>query len=178
MLNIAKAVFGGMMLILGRDLDWLFSVGIGLLVGLKITALLQISSPLWMVLLTIIAVGAIGALPYIVYPESRYLVTGFLFGGYMLSEYANNVFGAFLGKGISGSVWLIFLVGAVLGAIFLAVTKEWGLMLSSALIGAFLVADLFINLPQLTATLIASGLFILGGIIQIVVMRTQQAGER
>jgi len=177
MLNIAKAVFGGIMLFLGRDMDWLFSIGIGLLVGLKMTALLQANTPLWMVLLLVLAIGAIGALPYVIYPESKYLVTGFLVGGYIVSEYLNNVLYVFLDTVLTGSTWLAFFVGAVIGAVFLVVTKEWGLMLSSALIGAFLIADLFINLPLLTATLIASGLFILGGIVQIVIMRMQQADD-
>lgn len=177
MLNIVKAVFGGMMLFLGRDMDWLFSIGIGVLVGLQITALLPAGTALWMIFLIIIALGALGALPHVIYPESSYIVTGFLFGGYMLSEYANDVLSVFLGTGLIGETWLIFFVGAVFGAILLGAAKEWGLILASALIGAFLISDVFTNLPTMTATLIASGLFVIGGIVQIIMMRGQKAGE-
>lgn len=175
MLIIAKAVFGGMMLFLGRDLGWLFSIGIGLLVGLKMTSLLPADSPLWMTLLLIAALGAISAIPHVIYPDSSYIVTGFLFGGYILSEYANTVLNVFIGTGLSGSTWLIFFVGAVIGAVVLAVIKEWGIMLATALTGAFLIADLFTNLPLLTTTLIASGLFIIGGIVQTIILRGEKA---
>ena len=40
MLDIVKAVFGGLMLFTGRGQDWLFALGMGLLVGLKFTILL------------------------------------------------------------------------------------------------------------------------------------------
>ena len=178
MLNILRAVFGGVMLFLGRDMAWLFSIGTGLLVGQMMLPLLPPDAPLWMQLVLVGAMGVIGILPYIVYPESSFIVTGFLFGGYMLAEYANIVLQAFFNTTLSGPTGLIFFVGAVIGAAVLGLIKEWGVMLATSLVGAFLVADLFPNLAALTRILIASGLFIIGGIIQTIIMRMEKASER
>ena len=178
MLIIAKAVFGGIMLFLGRDMDWLFALGMGLLVGLKMTTLLEADVPLWMFLLLVAAVGVISILPYLVYPESNYIVTGFLFGGYLLSEFGSTVLRAFTGSGFSGTTWLIFFVGAVIGAAILAFTKTWGIMFATALTGAFIVSSLFQNLNSLTQSLVAGGFFIVGGIVQAIIMRIEKAAER
>ena len=178
MLNIAKAVFGGLMLILGRDLDWLFSLGLGLLVGLKLTTLLTEGSPLWMFIVLIVAIGIISVLPYLVYPESSYILTGLLFGGFLLSEYGSDLMRTFFGTGFSGSTWMIFFVGAVVGAVVIGLAKEWGIMFATALAGAFLISDIFTTLSPVARYLLAGGLFLSGSIIQAVIMRFEQAGER
>jgi hypothetical protein len=177
MLNIAKGVFGGMMLFLGRDMDWLFSLGLGLLVGLKLTTLLDANSPQWMFIVLVIAAGIICVLPYLVYPEARFIMTGFFFGGYVLSEYGSDLLRAFFGVGLSGSTWMIFFVGAVIGAAVLGLTQEWGIMFATALAGAFLVADIITGLSPLAAALVAGGLFIVGSIVQAVIMRIEKASE-
>lgn len=178
MLNIAKAVFGGLMLILGRDMDWLFSLGLGLLVGLKLTPLLEQGSPFWMYIVLVGAIGLISVLPYLVYPESSYILTGFLFGGFVLSEYGSDLLRTFFGTGLSGTDWIIFFVGAIFGAVVLGLAKEWGIMFATALAGAFLIADVFSSLTPVARYLLAGGLFLSGSIIQAVIMRIEKAGER
>jgi hypothetical protein len=178
MLNIAKGVFGGLMLFLGRDMDWLFSLGLGLLVGLSMTPLLAADSPQWMFILLVVAVGVISVLPYLVYPEASYIVTGFFFGGFLLAGYGSNLLEAFFGVGLSGSTWMIFIVGAVIGAAILGLTKEWGVMFATALAGAFLVSDIFPSLSPVAKYLVAGGLFITGSIIQAVIMRVEKGSER
>ena len=176
MLNIAKGVFGGLMLFQGRDMDWLFSFGLGLLVGLKLTTLLAEGSPLWMFILLVFAIGVIGVLPYLVYPESSYIVIGILFGGFLLSEYGSDLLRTFFGTGLSGSTWMIFFVGAVIGAVVIGLTKEWGIMFATALAGAFLISDIFTTISPVARYLIAGGLFITGGIVQAIIMRMEKAG--
>jgi len=177
MLNIVKGVYGGLMLFLGRDMDWLFSLGLGLLVGLNLTDFLTPDAPVWMFYGLIGVVGLLSVLPYLVYPEASFIVTGFLFGGYLLSQYGSGLLQAFFGFGLSGPDWLIFFVGAVLGAAALGLTKEWGIMFSTAMTGAFLVTDLFTRLTPLAAALVASGFFIAGSIIQAVIMRVEKSSE-
>lgn len=178
MLNIAKGIFGGLMLFLGRDIDWLFSLGLGLLVGLKMTSLLAADSPQWMFILLVVAAGAISVSPYLVYPEARFILTGLLFGGYLLSEYGSDLLTTFFGTGLSGSTWMIFFVGAVIGAAVLGVAGEWGIMFATALAGAFLISDIFTSLSPVARYLVAGGLFITGGIAQAIIMRVEKAGER
>lgn len=178
MLNIAKGVFGGLMLFLGRDMDWLFSLGLGLLVGLKLTTLLETNSPQWMFILLVIAAGVISILPYLVYPEASFALTGFLFGGYLLSEYGSDLLKTFFGVGLTGSDWMVFIVGAIIGAAVLGLAREWGIMFATALAGAFLVSDVFTSLTPVARYLVAGGLFITGGIVQAIIMRVEKAAER
>lgn len=178
MLNIAKGVFGGLMLFLGRDMDWLFSLGLGLLVGLKMTSLLEEGSPLWMYIVLIAAIGLISILPYLVYPESSYIVTGLLFGGFLLSEYGSSLLRTFFGTGLAGSTWVVFFVGAVIGAVVIGLAKEWGIMFATALVGAFLISDIFTGLSPVARYLLAGGLFLTGSIAQAILLRVEQAGER
>ncbi len=178
MLNIAKGVFGGLMLFLGRDMDWLFSLGLGLLVGLKLTTLLEANTPQWMIILVVVATGAVSVLPYLVYPEASFIFTGFFFGGFVLSEYGSDLLRAFSGVGLSGSEWLIFTVGAVIGAAVIGLTREWGIMFATAMAGGFLISDIFTSLTPVARFLVAGGLFITGGIVQAIIMRMEKAAER
>ena len=92
-----------------------------------------------------------------------------------MTEYGSTVTRGFLDTEFSGSIGLIFFVGAVIGDAVLALLKEWGIMFATALTGAFLIADLFTNLDVLESTLVAGGFFILGAIIQTIIMRAEQA---
>lgn len=177
MLNIAKGVFGGLMLILGRDMDWLFSIGLGFLAGLKLATLLPEGSPFWMIIAVIAAIIAISVLPYLVYPESAFIMTGFLFGGFLLSEYGSDLLRTFFGQGLTGPTWIIFFVGAVVGAVVLGLTKEWGIMFATALAGAFLISDIFTDLSPVARYLVAGGLFLTGSIIQAIIMRIEKGAE-
>ena len=178
MINIAKAVLGGVMLFVGLSLDWLSSIGMGLLVGIKMVQFLPADSAPWIPILLIAAMGTVGILPFLIYPDSTYIVIGFLAGGYMLSEFGSEAMIAFLGTGLFGSYWLLFFVVGVIGAVLLAMTKDWGIVLSTALLGAFLVVDLFPYLAQMTSLPIVGGLFIAGSIVQTVMMQFEKSSER
>lgn len=155
-----------------------FFLGLGLLVGLKFTFLLPEGSPSWALPVVVAAGGAIGILPFLITQESNFIVTGFLFGGFALSEYGNIVSKAIVSNEFAGSTWLIFLVGAVVGAIILGWTKTWGLIFATALVGAFLATGLFPNLSPMVKSLIAAGLFIAGCLTQAILMRIEKQTER
>lgn len=171
---IAKAVFGGMMLFLGLSIDWLSSIGIGILVGFKLALLLPPDSAAWLVFLVIIAGGVVGFLPYAIYQEGVYAVTGFLAGGYLVAEYASMTLKAVSGTGLSGSFWLLFFIGAVIGLFILSLSKDWGLLLITSLLGSFLVVELFPRLSPFTSVLAVGGLFVAGSIIQTILMQFEK----
>ena len=177
-MDIAKAIFGGVMLFTGRDQEWLFSLGLGLLAGLKFTFLIPEGSPLWVFIAVIAAGGAVGILPFLINQDSNFIVPGFLFGGFALSEYGYIVSKAIFKNELGGSTWTLFLVGAVLGAAILGLTKTWGLIFATSLVGAFLVTSLFPNLTPMTESLIAAGLFIGGCLAQAIIMRMEKQSER
>ena len=138
----------------------------------------MLKAQLWSFLVVIAAGGAIGILPFLIYQESNYIVTGLLFGGFTLSEYGNIVSKALVGNGFTGSTWLIFLVGSVIGAVALGWTKTWGVMFATALVGAFLITGLFTSLSPMAESMIAAGLFIAGCITQAIIMRIERQSVR
>lgn len=68
---------------------------------------------------------------------------------------------------------LPFFVGSVIGAVIIGVFTEWALIVISSLIGAIYVTTLF-RLSQTAETLVAGGLFVIGAIIQVILMRMQK----
>lgn len=176
MFQIVKAVFGGIMLFVGRDVDWLFGLGLGYLVGVKASDLLSPDAPFWLPFALSVTLAILSMLPAIIWEEGKYVVIGLLFGGFTLSEYGDFVSTAIFGAGLSGSTWLIFFIGAAIGGIILGLTKDWGIMFATALTGAFLAGDMF-NVQPFAKGMIIGGLFIVGALVQAIILRTERQGS-
>ena len=72
---------------------------------------------------------------------------------------------------------LPFVVGGVIGALILGIFTEWALIIVSATVGVLYVTDLF-TLSPTAETLVAAGLFIIGALTQVILMRMQKQAER
>jgi O-antigen ligase len=59
----------------------------------------------------------------------------------------------------------------------MGIFTEWALMVVSCLVGALYVTDLF-RLAPTARTLIQAGLFILGALTQVILMRMQKQSDR
>ena len=66
-----------------------------------------------------------------------------------------------------------FILGAVIGSIIIGVFTEWALLVISCLIGAYYVTNLF-TLSPTAEILVGSGLFIIGALTQVILMRMQK----
>ncbi|GAB4434250.1 MAG: hypothetical protein Kow002_21340 [Anaerolineales bacterium] len=176
MFTTIKTVFGGIMLFGGRSLHWAFAAGLGYLVAQHFT--IQITSaPPWALLAVNLLVALLALLPAIVWEESSYFTTGFLFGGYILMTYGNMLSIAFFGQGLRGPDWLIFIIGALIGMLLIGFAKEWGIMFATAATGAFLFSDVF-NTDPLTQSMLTGGLFVLGGLAQVLLLRFETQTRR
>jgi hypothetical protein len=101
--------------------------------------------------------------------RAGYFLSGFLAGGYYLSEY--------YAPGILFIYPLPFVVGGVIGSLIMGIFTEWALMIVSCLIGALYITDLF-RLSPTAKTLIQAGLFIIGALTQVILMRMQKQSDR
>jgi len=176
MFETIRTVFGGIMLFGGRNLHWAFAAGLGYLVSQHITSNLR-GVPIWAVIGVNIVVAVLALLPTIVWEEGAYFLTGFLFGGYILLEYGDLLFTAFFGQGLKGPEWLIFGIGALIGMPLIGFAKEWGIMFATAATGAFLFSDVF-NTDPFTKSMIIGGLFVLGGLVQALILRFETQTRR
>ena len=165
---IIRAVIGGILLFLGRELNFLFAGAMAAMLAVRLTPLLPPQWPSWSDLAFIIGVGVLAALAVLINERLGYFISGFLAGGLLLVEYYAPV---------DLTVPLLpFLVGGIIGALVLGIFTEWALILLSAALGASYILNLFVLDPMLEI-LIGAGLFIVGALTQVIIMQSQKQGE-
>lgn len=166
---IARGVLGGILLFLGRELNFLLAGGMAALIGFRLTPLLPAQWPGWSEYAFMGGLGLIAAALTIMNERVGYFLSGFLVGGYFLVEY--------YAPGMLTLPLLLFVIGGVIGSLVMGIFTEWALMIVSCLIGVYFVMDLF-TLSPTAETLVSAGLFIVGALTQALIMRMQKSAER
>ena len=161
---IVRGVIGAIILFFGRELNFLFAGGMAVLVGFRLTPLLPDSFPDWADYALIVGLGLVAALLVIINERAGFFVSGFFAGGFTLMEYFE--------PGVLTIPLVPFLVGSILGALIIGIFTEWALIAISSLIGAIYATTLF-QLSQTAETLVAGGLFVIGSLTQVILMRMQ-----
>jgi len=164
-----RGAAGIVILFLGRELSFLFSAALAAFLGARLTHLLPPGLPAWAEPAFLLAMALLGAALTLINKETGYYVTGFLVGGFAFNEYFT--------PGSATLSLLPFVVGSVLGAVFIGLLKEWALILVSCLIGTYLIYGV---LPFFgVARILASGaIFIIGAVAQVVMFQMQKHAER
>lgn len=162
---IVRGIIGAIILFFGRELNFLFAGGMAVLVGFRLTPLLPESLPTWADYALIIGLGLVAALLVIVNERAGYFVSGFFAGGFALMEYFE--------PGVLTFPLVPFLAGAIAGALIIGIFTEWALIAISSVIGAIYATTLF-QLSQTAETLVAGGLFVIGSLTQVILMRMQK----
>jgi hypothetical protein len=162
---VARGVIGGILLFLGRELNFLFAAAMAALIGFRLTPTLPAPWPGWYDYIFIGSLALIAAVITIINERVGYFLSGFLAGGYFLVEY--------YAPGVLTLPFLPFLIGGVIGFLLLGIFTEWALLVVSCLVGAYYVTGLFILSPT-AEILVGSGLFIIGAVTQAILMRMQK----
>ena len=162
---VLRGVIGAIILFLGRELNFLFAAGMAALVALRFTPKLPATLPAWSGYAFMAGVAILAAWVMIVNKPVGFYISGFFAGGYALMEWFE--------PGILTFPILPFFVGSVIGAIIIGVFTDWALIVISSLIGAVYATTLF-RLSQIAETLVAGGLFVLGAITQVILMRMEK----
>ncbi|MCJ7678681.1 MAG: TMEM198/TM7SF3 family protein [Anaerolineales bacterium] len=157
---VVRLLVGGVLLVLGRKLFWLFVAAVGFAAGWAVSANLLHVQPEWLALLIALVAGVLGALLAQFVQRMAIGLAGFLAGGYLAISLVSLL-------QLQGSLWgwLAFLGGGILGAVLLAASFEWALIGLSSLAGAMLVTGA-LKLSSTMHLLVLAGLFVLGVIIQ------------
>lgn len=161
----AKAVFGVILLFLGREANFLFAGGFAALIGFRMYPALPAHWPAWSDIAFIAGLGLVGAAVPLINERAGYAFSGFLAGGYYMVEY--------FAPEVATLPIIPFVVGSVAGALFMGFLTEWALMLASSVVGAVYVVDLF-NVRLDIKTWIGAGLFLVGALTQVILRRIQQ----
>ena len=134
MVNLASVLLGAILLLLGRELYWLFVAIVGFLVGMRIADTILADQPHWLLFLLAVAAGVVGAFLAILAQRLAFALAGFCAGGYL----------ALIGTqsyGIGGHGVLWFVLGGVAGALFAVLIVDGGLIVLSSLVGAGAIVD-------------------------------------
>ena len=166
---IARAVFAAIVLFLGQELNFLFAGGLAALIGFRLTPLLPAAWPSWSYYAFLLALAIIGGAIPIINERVGYFFSGFLAGGYFLIEY--------FAPGVLTVPLIPFIVGGVIGSMLIGIFTDWALIVVSCLLGAYYVTDLF-RLSPTAETLIRGGLFVIGALTQVIILRIQKQSDR
>lgn len=128
---ILSVLVGVVLLLLGRQLYWVFVAGVGFAASMGlVTRLAEIdSAPL--TLLIAVAAGVVGALLAVWLQRAAIGLAGFFAGGYVVLALLDLA-----GLQAPALSWVLALVGGVIGVILTLVLFDWGLIALSSLAGA------------------------------------------
>jgi len=167
MLNLVNVILGSALLVAGRKLFWLFVAAAGFVTGMQLaTRFTQTSEGL--AIMIGLVIGLIFALLAIFLQRIAIAIAGFLAGGYILTALAGM-----LGMDTGAFVWIMYVIGGIIGVILVSLLFDWALITLSSLAGASLVVQSLF--PQnATGGLIFIVLLIIGILIQGSVLRHER----
>ena len=171
MLNLVNVILGSALLVAGRKLFWLFVAAAGFVTGMQLATHFTQSSEGLAIMIGLV-IGLIFALLAIFLQRIAIAIAGFLAGGYILTALAGM-----LGMDTGAFVWIMYVIGGIIGVILVSLLFDWALITLSSLAGASLVIESLF--PQnATGRLIFIILFIIGVVIQGSVLRYERQAAR
>ena len=168
-LSLIRGAAGVMILFLGRELSFLFSAAMAAFLGFRLTPLLPASWPSWSGTAFVVTIAVVAAILTIINESAGFYVSGFLIGGYVLTEY-------FAPNSLSIPL-LPFIVGSVLGAVIIGLFTDWAMIIVSTFIGTYLIYGV-LPLVGTARTLVSAGIFIVGALAQVVIFQMQKHSNR
>ena len=135
MLPVIEIVLGGALLLFGRRLYWLLAATMGFVAGLYLADLFLPNEPQSTGLIIAAALAFGGAILMVLFQKALIAVVGFLAGGIGLYLLMTS-----LTTNLITETWMaasVFLVGGAIGAVLLHRLFDLGLIILSAVIGAY-----------------------------------------
>jgi hypothetical protein len=166
---LIRGVIGGILLFLGRELNFLFAAAMAAFIGFRLSPRLPAQWPPWGDIAFVATLALVAAIIALINERIGYFLSGFLAGGFFLIEY--------FAPNASTLPAIPFIVGGVIGSLILGLLTEWAMILVSSGIGAAYVLNLF-RLDPTAEILVGAGLFIIGALTQVIIMQSQKHSER
>jgi len=164
-MQTVRGVIGIIILFLGHELHFLFSAAMAVLIGFDLTPILPSQWPGYYDYIFIGILAVIAAAIPLVNENVGYYFSGFLVGAYFIDAYFVPV--------MPTTPFLAFLLGGAVGALLLGLLRHWALMTVSSAIGAYYATELF-TLSTNARILVTAGLFVIGGLTQVILWRMQK----
>ncbi len=133
---LLQFIIGVSLLLTGRKLFWLFVGVLGFLSGILFAAQFFSAESHLVILAIGVVAGLVGAVLAIFLQQLIVLFVGFLAGGHLTIR----LLGLFDWHS-DHYLWVLFLLGGVLGAVLALMLLDWALIILSSSIGAILVSQ-------------------------------------
>jgi hypothetical protein len=170
MLAFVRIVVGLGVLTLGRQLYWLFVAGVGFVVGITLANRLLDTPSAVVALLVALGAGLVGGLLALFLQRVAIGLAGFLGGGI----FALNLIDVLQVE--LRPEWIPFLVGGIFGAVLVAATFDWALVVISSITGAGLIVQA-VSLARPLALLLFFALIVVGIVIQASQFQRRTSGQ-
>ncbi len=155
---IISLLAGLAVLFFGRRLFWLFVAVVGFIVGFELASDFLAGQSEWLIFLIYLLVGLAAAAIAVFLQYLALGIAGFLAGGYLVIALWGT---AELG-GPDWLVWVVALVGAIIGAVLVVAMFDWALVILTSLVGAAMIAQIPADWPLLWRTVLFVVLLVLG----------------
>lgn len=164
---LVNAIVGALSLLLGRQLFWLFVGAAGFLLGFELALQFLGDEAGLIAIFVALVAGVLGSLLALFAQRLALAIAGFIAGGYVLL-YLFDLFGA--GDALSSPiVFVIFIVGGLMGAGLIQFVFDGALIVLSAAVGATLLTQAiasFWALEDTVSTVLFVGLLVVGSVVQ------------
>ena len=141
-------LIGLVLLFAGRRVFWLFVACVGFASGYHYALQIWSIDSKVLILILSIAAGGVGAIIAIFFQKTAIMVAGFAAGGYIVM----NLLDQFVGF-LAQMVWLLYIIGGIIGGIILFFVFDWALIFLSTLTGATLIVQMVAFNPWVEITL-------------------------
>lgn len=173
----AQVLVGLAVLFFGRRLFWLFVGAAGFLFGITIAPQLIGDQPAWLALLIAVVIGLAAALAAVFLQRLMVALAGFVVGGTIAITLL-----PLLGVPLAERTTIVaFILAGIVGAVLVAVTFDWALILLSSLSGAYLLAtagQTWLALPGTVALAVFLVLLIVGFGFQSRALSGERSAQR
>lgn len=170
--QVAGLLVGAALLLLGRQLYWLFVVGVGFAAAMQLVPRFVQSESTLTVLVIALAAGLIGALIAVFLQRAAIGIAGFLAGAYVVLTLLEVV-------GVQSAVlsWVLAFIGGFVGVALTQMVFEWALILLSSITGAAMIAQ-GLNVARPVTVIAFLILLVVGAALQASMMGRRGAKTR
>ncbi len=169
---ILRVLIGAMVLTLGRQLFWIFVGAAGFALGITFATRVFRGLPDWLVILIALAAGVVGALLAIFVQELAIAAAGFVLGAYVLFTAAES-----FNLSRLPLIWLLYIIGGIVGAVLVLAVFDWALILLSSLAGSAMILQ-SLHLGPVLNFLAFLTLVVIGMIVQASLLKRYPPPER
>ncbi|MGN6548089.1 MAG: TM7S3/TM198-like domain-containing protein [Aureliella sp.] len=155
---LLNAVLGGLLLLFGRSLYWVFVAIGGFLIGGQFAEVALADQAQWVQLLAALAGGIVGALLAMLAQRVAFGIGGFFAGGYLATLLARSLHA-------DGNEMVWVLLGGFIGAVIAVLVMDWAIIVLSSMVGAGAIVAALALEPSVAA-LIYVLLLVVGIVVQ------------